>query len=286
MVKIRIWTGELTPPIQSLEDYFRNGGVSIIQAAFAHSFFVHPDVVRAKTPFYPDRARYSREHYPGVSKGEYAVWPGDGRQIRLDDNQYAQNAWAGYTKRRLARRSGYGLRHIWGNTHDPNAFTAGWNFCYMPFWAGMLTERQHPHEELERAIRQASWDLYFRNDPVRQPPDFVMDPGMDLDEILQGQPLQLLVSETAPRTQSRHLSVAIPIDGVGAFERVKTIRTETHQSWSNINKAVKALQGKAHDPFGTQNVENSSKTCVRRILRETGMTAVDLETLLVAKGFA
>ena len=37
----------------------------------------------------------------------------------------------------------------------------------MPFWAGMLTEEQHPHPELERAIRQASWDLYFRDNLMR-----------------------------------------------------------------------------------------------------------------------
>ena len=163
MVNIRIHTEDLTSPIQSLEDYFRDGGVSIVQAAFAHSYFVHPDEVRAKTPYFPDHARYSRRHYPDLAKGSKTVWPQDGRQIRLDDNQYAQNAWAQYTGRSIERRTGYGLRHVWGNTHNPDAFTAGWNFCYMPFWAGMLTEDQHPHHELQQAIRQASWDLYFRD---------------------------------------------------------------------------------------------------------------------------
>ena len=119
MLNTIVYTGELTPPIQSLEDYFRKGGVSIIQAAFAHSYFVHPDKVRAKTPYFPDRARYSRQHYPGLAKGQQTAWPGDGREIRLDDNQYAQNAWAQYTGRNIERRTGYSLRHIWGNTHRP-----------------------------------------------------------------------------------------------------------------------------------------------------------------------
>ena len=88
----------------------------------------------------------------------------------IDDNQHAQMAWERYTGRGLARGTGYSVRHIWGHPWDPDAFTAGWNLCYMPFWAGMLTEGQHPHEELELAVRQASWDLYFRTDRVCEPP--------------------------------------------------------------------------------------------------------------------
>ena len=68
-------------------------------------------------------------------------------------------------------------------------------------------------------------------------------------------------------------------------QRVKEIRTASRQSWSNICKAVKALQDKDHEPFGTRNVESSSKSCVRRILRETGLTAAQFETLLDQNGF-
>ena len=92
MLYLQIHTGTLVSPIQSLERYFQDGGVSIIQAAFAHSYFVHPDQVRERTPYYPDHARRSREHYPGLDKGKIATWPGDGRQVRLDDNQRAQMA--------------------------------------------------------------------------------------------------------------------------------------------------------------------------------------------------
>ena len=262
------------------------GGVSIIQAAFAHSYFVDPNAVRARTPYYPERARRSREHYPDLDKGNTTTWPGDGREIRLDDNQYAQSAWERYTGRPLARGSGYGLRHIWGNTHNPDAFTAGWNFCYMPFWAGMLTEDQHPHPELQRAIRQASWELYFRDDPVCPSPDFVESPGLDLNAILGEQPL-LILDRVAPAKSTR---ASRPIShNIGnsyeVIERVKGIRTEQHQSWANICKAVRALQGKEHQPFGTPNVANSSKSCVRKILRETGLTAMQFETLLGENGF-
>ena len=61
----------------------------------------------------------------------------------------------------------------------------------MPYWAGMLTEDQHPHPELQQAIRQASWDLYFSEDPVCEIPDFVKNPGGDLNKDLGG--LSLLV---------------------------------------------------------------------------------------------
>ena len=199
----RINSDDLVPAIQSLENYFRDGGASIVQAAFQHTYFVHPDAVLNRTPFFPERARYSREHYPRIGKGQSATWKaGDGREIILDDNSRAQMAWERYTGHRLARRSGYGVRHIWGNTHNPEAFTAGWNLCYMPFWAGMLTEDQHPHPELQTAIRQASWDLYFSGNPVCEIPDFVNDPGMDIDSILEGNPM-LIFSRESPRTTTR-----------------------------------------------------------------------------------
>lgn len=181
-------------PIEALEDYFVRGGTSIIQAAFAHSFFVRPDAVRNRTPYFPGHARCSRQYYPGLSKGATATW--QGTEVRLDDNSRAQRAWARYSGRAIARGSGYGVRHIWGHPWDPDAFTAGWNLCYMPFWSGMLTEDQHPHPPLCEAVKQASWDLFFRDDPVCTPPEFVTDPGLDLEQLLGELPLLLLVRET------------------------------------------------------------------------------------------
>ena len=192
MPSLRIHTGEIVSAIQSLEDCFREGGVSLIQAAFAHSYFVHPDEVRAKTPYYPDRAHTSRQHYPQRGRGDYAIWHEDGREVRLSNNQPAQNAWSKYTGHPIARRSGYEMRHLWGNNWNPDAFTAGWNLCYMPFWASMPTKEQHEHPQLAQAFRQASWDLYFKDNPVCQPPDFVRDPNVDLESILAGQPILIL----------------------------------------------------------------------------------------------
>ena len=275
MTRTHIRTGDLVSPIQSLDGYLQKGGVTIIQAAFEHSFFAHPDKVRAKTPRFPERARCSREHYPGLNKGDRATWKG--RDVRLDDNSSAQRAWEAYSGRRLERQLGYSVRHVWGHPWNPDAFTAGWNLCYMPFWAGMLTEEQHQHPELERAIRQAAWDLYFRENPVCDPPDFVKDPGVDLDSILGEQPLLILAGNTTGATTSA-LSPDSPYEAVVA--RVKEIRKDTHQSWSNIRKATRSLQGKEHDPFGTPNVEASAKSTVRRILRETGLSPAQLEDLL------
>ncbi len=288
MLNKRIHTGDLIPPIQSLEDYFREGGVSIIQAAFAHSYFVHPDNVRERTPYYPERARRSLEHYPGRGKGQSAVWDSGGqrRDVILDDNSRAQMAWEKYTGRKLARGTGYGVRHIWGNPWNPDAFTAGWNICYMPFWAGMLTEEQHPHPELEWAIRQASWELFFQDNRVCQPPEFIENPGLDLDKILADQPL--LILSKATQSNKTPLNPPVPDSSrapAEIWEQVKEIRSEQRQSWSNIGKAANDLQGKNHEPFGTDNVAASAKSCVRKILRETGLTYGQLETLLSENGF-
>ena len=193
--EFRVYDGELVSPVESLERYFRSGGTTVLRAAFEHSFFVHPDRVRRNTPLYPDWARLSREHYPGLDRGAHAMW--QGREVKLGDNTKAQQAWARYAGRRIERASGYGVRHVWGHPWNPDAFTAGWNLCYMPFWAGMLTERQHPHPELEKAVRQAAWNLYFGDDPVCTPPDFVTDPGVDLDAMLDGQPILLIAARNA-----------------------------------------------------------------------------------------
>ena len=141
--------------IESLEGFIIASGTTLVRATFEHTYFAGPEDVRRRTPYYPNHARRSNEHYPGLKKADHAIWSGDGRRVRLDDNSRAQIAWQGYTGMPIQRRSGYGLRHIWGHPWDPDAFTAGWNFCYMPSWAGLLTEEQHANSELQQAIRQA-----------------------------------------------------------------------------------------------------------------------------------
>ncbi len=272
---MRTHDGAICSPIEVLERYLAKGGTNIVRAAFEHSYFVHPDEVRQKTPVYPDRARLSRKHYPKRDRGARGTWKG--REVRLSDNSVAQSAWARYSGRRIERASGYGVRHVWGHPWDPDAFTAGWNLCYMPFWAGMLTERQHPHPVLEAAIRQAAWDLFFRHDPVCVPPDFVTNPEIDLDALLCGQPILVLVEE-ADRADRPTVPPGASDDEISA--RIRDIRSASRQSWSNLLKAVQALQGKPHEPFGTRNVQATAKSTLRRIQRETGLDLAALESLL------
>ena len=277
MIDVRIYEKELVSPIQSLGGYFQKGGTSIVQAAFAHSFFVHPEEVRRKTPYFENSARESRKHYPRLQKKDSAEWPKDGREIRLYDNQRAQTAWKKYSGRPLARKSGYGLRHVWGHPWDPDAFTAGWNFCYMPFWVGMLTEDQHPHPELRDAVRQASWELYFAEDPVCEPPEFVRNPGVDLASVLAGQPLLVLKPNRLKKPDKCAALVSTLDESV--VQRVKDIRKRAHQSWVNIYKAARVLQGKKHEAFGTDNVKNTAKFVVKRISCETDLSFSKIEIL-------
>ena len=70
-------------------------------------------------------------------------------------------------------------------------------------------------------------------------------------------------------------------DGSGSPEdALRVIRTEHHQSWSNLRKAVRALMDQPHESFGTPNVAASSKSTVRRMQRETGLPLNRLKDLL------
>ena len=143
----------------------------------------------------------------------------------------------------------------------------------MPFWAGMLTEDQHPHEELQTAFKQASWDLYFRNNPVCQPPSGVEDPGRELSDFVGNLPLLILCK-------------SLSTDGLADIvEKAKAIRSQSRQSWSNIRKAARALHGLEHEPFGTLNVERSAKACVRKMETATGLGFAEIEALLDEQGW-
>lgn len=273
MPEVRIHQGELPSPIAVLEEYFWEPRVSLIQAAFANSFFVNPETVRNNIVWFPNSARTSNEHYPNLVRGNSGIWRENGREVRLYDNGRAQTAWARYSGRPLERRSGYGVRHIWGHPWDPDAFTAGWNLCYMPFWAGMLTEDQQPHEQLRQTIQAAAWFLFFEQNPVCNPPGFVENPGSDLDDILAGQPILVLGAlgnGAAARIQS-------PERNADYVETIWDIRRLSRQSWINIVKAARSLQNLEHEPFGTRNVANTARACVRRMHRETGLSFGALE---------
>lgn len=277
MATTRLHDGVLPEPIKVLEEMFVAAGTSVVRIAFAHSFFVSPEAVRAKTPYFPQVARKSRQHYPGLDKGAKAVW--QGREVQLDFNQWAQNAWQKYTGRKIARKSGYGVRHIWGHPWDPEAYTAGWNLCYMPFWVGMLTEEQHPHPLLERAIRQASFDLFFRDNPVCAPPSFVSDQGLDLVPLLGDQPILLLTRGARP-TAVKAAEVVAHTASADPQAIVRSLRKATNKSWTSLQAAVRELLGEPHTPFNSPNVRSNAKSTVRRMARETGLTLPELRQLL------
>lgn len=63
-------------------------------------------------------------------------------------------------------------------------------------------------------------------------------------------------------------------------DAIRNIRAERHQSWSNLRKAVRALMDEPYEPFGTPNVETSSKSAVRRMQRETGLPLERLKVMV------
>ena len=63
-------------------------------------------------------------------------------------------------------------------------------------------------------------------------------------------------------------------------EVIRAIRTERHQSWMNLRKAARAILDLPHEPFGTVNVANSSKSTVRTMQRETGVPLDRLKEML------
>ena len=68
-------------------------------------------------------------------------------------------------------------------------------------------------------------------------------------------------------------------------ELVKAIRAQKHQSWSNIRKAARSLQGLEYEPFGTLNVERSAKSCVKKMHADTGLSLAQIETLIDGQGW-
>jgi hypothetical protein len=266
---------DLHEPVDVLLELLRVAGLMPEEAVLSYSFFIDPEAVRQKSPYFPDCARKSRAHYPNVDRGGRAVWKE--REVRIGDNARAQMAWAKYTGRAVHRGSGYGVRHIWGHPWDPDVFTAGWNLCYMPFWLGMLTEDQHPLPAVVTLLQQVSWDLYFSHEPVCAPPSFVINPGVDLSELTSRFPVQFL----KPKSGGLRPRRTPPPTGNRVDDTIRAIRAKRSASWSNLIKAAKALLEKEHEPFGTTNVEATSKSVVRLIARETGLSLEDIERALL-----
>jgi hypothetical protein len=59
---VRLYEETLPDPVQTVERYFWEGGVSLVRAVFENTFFIDPSAVRARTPHFPGFARYSKRH--------------------------------------------------------------------------------------------------------------------------------------------------------------------------------------------------------------------------------
>ena len=98
--------------------------------------------------------------------------------------------------------------------------------------------------------------------------------------------LRTRAPDTPAQTSSRRPGPAAdprpaPNDGPRRPEdALRKIKTESHRSWSDLRKAVRALLDQPHEPFGTPNVENSSKNTIRRMRRETGLEFDCLKVML------
>ena len=114
--------------------------------------------------------------------------------------------------------------------------------------------------------------------------DFIEDMGVNLDSLSSHQPSSVSDSETPNRegTPPQTVSELVDIEN-GAFERVRK-QKRRNESWVNIRKGVLALQDKPHEPFGTRNVENTAKACVRRISKETSLSLAQIENVLDERG--
>jgi hypothetical protein len=55
---VQLYEGALPDPVATLESYLAEGGVTLAQAVFANTFFIDPQRVRTRTPYFPDWARY------------------------------------------------------------------------------------------------------------------------------------------------------------------------------------------------------------------------------------
>ena len=102
--------------------------------------------------------------------------------------------------------------------------------------------------------------------------------------LLADQPILILVKEYPAVIKQASRAEPASVGGpMNAVERVKAIRSQSHQSWSNIRKAARALQGLRHTAFGTSNVERNAKSCVRKIQAETGLSFAEIETIADAQ---
>lgn len=132
--------------------------------------FVAPAQIVATPAVFPDCVHVSRAHHRDCPKGSRSRWKGlgveDWRDVEVWDNTKARAAIAQYAglalngPKRIVEK-GWEVAHIWGDKHDPEYFTAGWNMCLMPSFLRDLAEEQQGNVDLGDLLRQIAWDLYF-----------------------------------------------------------------------------------------------------------------------------
>jgi hypothetical protein len=146
------------------------GRDDVTRAVLKTTHFVAPARIVAKPVVFPDCVHVSQAHHRDCRKGSRSRWQGSGienwRDVEVWDNTKARAAIQYYGRLALNGRSrrvekGWEVAHIWGDKHDPEYFTAGWNMCLMPSFLRDLVEEQQGNLDLRDLLRQIAWDLYF-----------------------------------------------------------------------------------------------------------------------------
>lgn len=90
--------------------------------------------------------------------------------------------------------------------------------------------------------------------------------------------LQDAVKRPGQAPVARGAAVATRMWSEGSPEAavVAARRSLRSPSWVNLKKGVRSLLGVEHEPFGTVNVCNSSRSHVNRIARDTGLSLAAL----------
>ncbi|RYZ40431.1 MAG: hypothetical protein EOO71_16220 [Myxococcaceae bacterium] len=74
----------LPSPMLVLEELLLRAGLTLVEATLRYSFFIAPEAVRARCPWFPNRSRMSRQHFPLGDCGDRALWRE--REVTLGHN--------------------------------------------------------------------------------------------------------------------------------------------------------------------------------------------------------
>ena len=83
---------------------------------------------------------------------------------------------------------------------------------------------------------------------------------------------QMRAGRVASSSGRRKTSKSFGPTTTNTTDIIRAIRADRHQSWKNLRKAVRAQLGLPHEPFGTANVAAHSRSTVRKMQREAGVS--------------